>query len=550
MRALLVACGFVFASSAFADVDSRLAETGRAIETVLAATPQPGLIIGITDRQSLRKVIVHGYADLKTRTPLKADSRLAIGSISKAFTSIALLQLADEQRFDLHAPITRYLPWLDIHSKFAAMTGHDMMSHTAGLPYYLTDSASSRFAGLELKTFEPTYAPGTHWQYSNTGYQLLGYALENIEGSRYSKIIQRRVLQPLGMTSSSSIIDDAERASMTASYTRWPYDGKYVEAPWFEYTAGDGSIVSTVSDMSAYTRFILNRGVGPKGRVLSERAFAALTTPVRDDYGYGLWIRREDGQTVISHGGGIAGFRSHIEAHMEEGFALVFLSNGGIGEPLRKWVTASVAAAFADHPAPPPFTPERDPLTANLSDYAGSYGSASEPAASRRPKLQFAVVNGNLTLKQAAGDQPLQRIGIDAFRVAGDSNDNQAYIFTRAAEGRVVQVSHGAEWYVTKEFTDPVASSTHDYSTFVGHYVYPGPEGPAGRIFVRSGELVGVFAWEEQLFTQKFVPLESGVFRMGDEDYSPERARFDGIVDGHAQRLTISGVPLYRRETQ
>jgi D-alanyl-D-alanine carboxypeptidase len=553
MRVVLLAFGLAFGSTVLADTDSRLAETAKAIEKVLASSPKPGLIIGVTDRHTLRKVIVHGYADLKTRTPLKADSRLAIGSISKAFTSVALLQLADEQRFDVHAPITRYLPWLDIHSRFAAMTGHDLMSHTAGLPYYLTDSASSRFAGLELKEFEPPYAPGAHWQYSNTGYQLLGYALENIEGARFSQVIRRRVLEPLGMANSSSIIDDAERARMTTSYARWPYDGKYVEAPWFEYTAGDGSIVSTVSDMSAYTRFILNRGRGPSGRVLSERAFAALTTPVLDEYGYGLWIRQEGGHTVISHGGGIAGFRSHIEAHMDEGFALVFLSNGGIGEPLRKWVTEAVAAAFADRAAPPPMAPERDPLAANVSEYAGSYAFAGQSAASPGAKMQFIVVKGTLVLKGAGADKPLQRIGIDAFRIAGDSDDYQAYIFTRTAnktDGKVVEVSHGAEWYVTKEFTDPVASSTPDYSAFVGHYVYPGPEGPVGRIFVRSGELVGVFAWEEQLFTEKFAPIGPGEFRVGQEDFSPERARFDGIVDGHAQRLIISGVPLYRRETQ
>jgi len=553
MRVLLLAFGLVFGSTVLADTDSRLAATAKVIEKVLASSPKPGLIIGISDRHSLRKVIVHGYADLKTRTPLTADSRLAIGSISKGFTSVALLQLADEQRFDVHAPITRYLPWLDIHSRFAAVTGHDLMSHTAGLPYYLTDSASSRFAGLALKEFEPTYAPGAHWQYSNTGYQLLGYALENIEGTRYSQVIQRRVLEPLGMSSSSSIIDDAERARMTTSYARWPYDGKYVEAPWFEYTAADGSIVSTVADMGAYTRFILNRGVGPNGRVLSERAFAAFTTPVLDDYGYGLWIRQESGHTVISHGGGIAGFRSHIEAHMDEGFALVFLSNGGIGEPLRKWVTESVAAAFADRAAPAPMAPERDPLMANLGEYAGSYGRAGQSAASPSANMQFAVVKGTLVLKGAGADKPLQRIGIDAFRIAGESDDFQAYIFTRAAgkaDSKVVQVSHGADWYVTEEFADPVTSSTQDYSAFVGHYVYPGPEGPVGRIFVRSGELVGVFAWDEQLFSEKFVPLGSGDFRMGQEEYSPERARFDGVLDGHAQRLIISGVPLYRRETQ
>jgi CubicO group peptidase (beta-lactamase class C family) len=87
------------------------------------------------------------------------------------------------------------------------------------------------------------------------GYQLLGYVLENIEHAPLPEILQRGVLEPLGMSHSSAIIDDAERMRMSLSYTRWPYDGKFVEYPWYEYTAGDGSIVSTVADMSAYTRF-------------------------------------------------------------------------------------------------------------------------------------------------------------------------------------------------------------------------------------------------------------------------------------------------------
>src|SRR5579871_4802781 len=148
MRTLFLVFGLVFGCTAFAGPDTRLAEAVTAIEGVLAASPKPGIIIGITDRQTLRKVLVHGYADLKTRVPLTADSRLGIGSISKAFTSIALLQLADEHRFDAHAPITKYLTWLDIHSGYEVITGHDLMSHTAGLPNYLTDAASSRYVGI------------------------------------------------------------------------------------------------------------------------------------------------------------------------------------------------------------------------------------------------------------------------------------------------------------------------------------------------------------------------------------------------------------------
>lgn len=551
MRTGFALLALALAAPALAGVDTRLDEAGRTIEAALAASPRPGLIIAVTDRDRLRKLMVHGYADLKARTPLKADSRLAIGSISKAFTSIALLQLADEGRFDLDAPVTRYLPWLELHSRYAAMSGRSLMSHTSGLPNYLPDAASSRFAGIELKNFEPTYPPGAHWHYSNTGYQLLGYVIESIEGRSLAGIIQRQVLEPLAMNSSSAVIDDAQRAHMAVSYVRWPYDGKYVEAPWFEYTAGDGSIVSTAADMSAYARFILNRGMGPKGRVLSESAFKLLTTPVLADYGLGLWNEKSDGHVVISHGGGIAGFRSFVEAHMDEGFGLVFLSNGGIGTDLRKWVTSVVAAAFADRPPPAAFKPASDRLLADLGDFAGSYGLASEPVVSRKPRLRFEVQDDRLVLK-GHEDKPLQRIGVDAFRVAGDSDDISPYIFTRANgkdEGEVVEVSHGADWYVTSRYSGQAGPVGPIYASYVGHYVYPGPEGPDYRIYIRDGELVGVGDWAEEQYVEKFTPLGTDTFRIGEEPFSPERAYFDSIVEGRALRLMISGVPLYRRDT-
>ncbi len=551
MKALFLCAALLLPAAAIADIDARLKETSKSIEAALATLRDPGMVIGITDRQGLKKVMVHGYSDLKAQIPMKADTRLAIGSISKAFTSIALLQLADERRFDVHAPISRYLPWFHTQSKFAEVTGHDLMTHTSGLPYYLEDTASSRFAGLALKDFEPTYAPGAHWRYSNTGYQLLGYALENIEHAQLPDIIKRRVLDPLGMSHSTAIIDDAQRTTMSVSYTRWPYDGKFVEYPWFEYTAGDGSIVSTVADMSAYTRFYLNKGMGPKGRVLSEQAFAALTQPGLGDYGYGLWIRHKDGHTIISHSGGIAGFNAHIEAHMEEGFALVFLSNAHISNSFRQWVVDSVTAAFGDRPAPAPWKGEPDPLMTPLRDYVSSYRLAGEPAASRTAKLQILLLDGKLVVQGASGQKVLERMGVDAFR-AVSHDDTLAYVFTRVggkSQGKVVEVSHGSEWFVTQDFAEQTANAATDYRALVGHYVFAGPEGPNVRVFVRSGALVAGVGEGEGFFAQPLTPLAGGAFRVGDEDFAPERARFDGLADGHMQRLTIQGVPLYRRET-
>lgn len=521
----------------------------------------PGLVIGITDRRQLRTVIVHGYADLKAHRPLTADSRFAIGSVSKAFTAIALMQLAQENRFDPHVPVSRYLPSFTLHSTFAPITGRDLLSHTSGLPDYLPDSASSRYATIELHDFEPAYAPGAHWWYSNTGYQLLGYVLENVEHDRYTRIVQRRVLDPLGMSSTSPVIDDAERSRMVVSYIRWPYDRTYVEAPWFEYSAGDGSLVSTVADMCAYMRFYLNHGVGPRGPVLSESAFAALTTPVLEDYAYGVWVRKDEaGHKVITHSGGIAGFHSLVAAHMDEGFGLVFLSNGGIDEELGKWVAQVVAAAF--NGTNPPALPAKnaDSEQTDVAQYAGQFrltgpsDSGAQGSASSAAQLEFVLAGDRLFLKGERGNIFLERMGSDVFRASGTATDGLPFIFGRSAndkhKGKVTDVSHGALWYAGASFTQPVNSSTpKEYASYVGHFVNNGPEGPVARVFVRNGHLMMLLSEDEAAIAEPLEPVGSALFRIGKVAYSPERARFDTLVDGQALRLLVSGVPLYRKDT-
>ncbi len=535
------------------EVNARLMQAAEAIDQALERSSMPGLVVGITDRHTLRKVIVHGYADLKTRRPLTADSRFAIGSISKAFTAIALMQLMQEHRFDPHAPITRYLPSLVVHSRFAPITGRDLMSHTSGLPNYLPDSASSRYAAIELKDFEPGYAPGAHWWYSDTGFQLLGYVLENIEHEPYTKILRRRVLDPIGMVSTSAIIDDAERKRMVVSYVRWPYDGSFVEAPWFEYSAGDGSIVANVADMSAYVRFILNRGAGDKGRVLSESMFATLTTPVLEDYAYGLWVRKENGRTVISHPGSIGGFHAAIEAHMEDGFGLVFLCNAGIDEDLKKWIVSAVTAAFEGAALPAPPAASAEPAQLDPREYAGRFQLAgSNASGSGGATLTFAVAQDHLFLKSEHGDIPMERMGKDLFRATGDAVGFLPFVFGRSGKdgkGTVTSVSQGAHWYAAEGFPEPLQpAAPEEYASYVGHYVNNGPEGPVARVFVRNGRLMMLLSEDEEATPEPLQPLGPGQFRIGKADYCPERARFDTIVEGQALRLFVSGVPLYRKD--
>jgi D-alanyl-D-alanine carboxypeptidase len=482
-----------------------------------------------------------------------AESRFAIGSISKAFTAIALLQVAQEHRFDPHAPVSRYLPSLVVHSRFAPITGHDLLSHTSGLPNYLSDSASSRFAAVELRDFEPTYAPGAHFWYSNTGYQLLGYVLENIEHGTYATVLRRRVLDPLGMTSTSATIDDAERNRMVVSYVRWPYDGNFVEAPWFEYSAGDGSLVANVADMSAYVRFILNWGMGDKGRVLSESSFATLTTPVLEYYAYGLRVHAEGGHTIIGHTGSIGGFHSAVEAHVDQGFGLVLLANAALAPELKKWIVSTLIAAYDGGPPPPQPTAGAESALPDLHEYAGKFHlEAGKTDNNVNAALTFVYSDDRLFLVGEHGNIALDRMGLDLFRGAAAAAGILPFVFGRSGadeKTRVTSVSQGALWYAADGFPEPLRPAVpQEYASYVGHFMNNGPEGPVARVFVRNGALMMLLSEDEEATPLPLEPLGPDLFRIGEQEFSPERARFDSLVEGHALRLFISGVPLYRKD--
>jgi CubicO group peptidase (beta-lactamase class C family) len=170
LRLLVLLAGSVAAQQT--DTAARLDRAFTAIDRALAASTNPGMVIGITDRDRTLKIGAYGYADIQARKPVTADTLFEIGSVTKSFTAISLMQLFDEGRFDPQAPLSKYLPWFQVKSKFRAITGHDILTHTAGLQSYRPDLASMPFAAWSLRDFEPSYAPGEHYWYSNLGSRL------------------------------------------------------------------------------------------------------------------------------------------------------------------------------------------------------------------------------------------------------------------------------------------------------------------------------------------------------------------------------------------
>jgi D-alanyl-D-alanine carboxypeptidase len=463
---LLLAC--IAASGQSDTLAARLDRAYVEIGKVVQTSSVPGMVVGITDRNGTLKIFTHGYADVKTKAPITGDSLFEIGSITKSFTAITLMQLMDEGRFDPQAPITKYLPWFEVKSKFAPITGHHLLTHTAGIPNYRPDLASMPYATYSLRDFEVSYAPGKHYWYSDIGFQTLGYVVERIEGVPYHTVIERRIFNRLGMGSSKAVIDDELRAKLAVSYAQWPYTNEYLEQPWFEYRAADGSVASTVGDMLTYARLILNRGKTPKGRVLSERAFQMLTTPALNSYGYGLFVRSVDGNTVISHGGTIAGFHSSMEAYMNDGFGIVALGNATLNASVDAWIANTVKAAIRNEPLPKfPERPTPEQVRSTAAQWAGIYTGSGGMT------LEFVATTNGLALKKGDSTAPLTRVGRDAY--ASDAGDLMEFPFAFERDGgKVVAVSHGSDWFHGAAYKRPTEFKTPpEFTAFVGRYEKP-----------------------------------------------------------------------------
>ncbi len=507
----------------------------------------PGVSLALTDRRRLLHVATYGFSDLEARRPLTPDHLLEIGSITKSFTSIALLQLHDEGRFDPRAPVTTYLPWFKVQTTFAPLTSHDLLTHTAALPRDRDDIPSSLYQAVAVADRVVGEAPGRHFRYSNIGYQVLSHLLEAIDGRPYGDLIKARVLDRLGMTHTAPTLTHALRPRMAIGYEDL-FDDRpghpshpRVQGTWVEYGEGDGSIASTPADMAAYVRMLLNRGAGPSGRLVSEEGFGLLIQPAIDagegwSYGYGLETRKADGHTIVAHSGGMIGYYARIMGDLTSGLGVAIMINGpGSSVEIANFALQVADSAVRGRPLPP--LPPDDPLTRVKSpaDYAGTFTSPDGR------KLVLSAEGDHLILTHAGKKLVLETRDDDRFYVPHADFSMFLLAFGRD-DGRVVEASYGSDWYAGEHYAGPRSfDHPREWDAYVGHYRTVNPWESNFRLLLRKGQLLFSTTESEEAVT----PLEGGLFRVG-EDYSAERLRFDTVIGGRALQANLSGVPYYR----
>ena len=503
-------------------------------EELLDVRGLPGLSLAVTDRDGLVASATFGYADLSARRPVAAETAFEHGSIGKTFTAVVLLQLHDEGRLDLQAPVVRHLPWFDVRSEHGPIAVQHLLTHTAGLVMGSDASGDSRFDVWALRETETGFPPGERFHYSNVGYRTLGYLLEDLTGRPYPELVRERILEPLGMAATDPAVTGETRRRLAVGYERW-YDDRphrrhdpWVPAPWLETSTADGSLAGTAEDLAVFLRALLNRGRG----LLAPESFELMLREADEwTYGYGL----ESRGTLVRHGGSMPGFGSTMLGDLEAGLGVVVLVNSTDEGGLTEEVAEAARDLYRGAAAAPPAVP--DPVVVeNAEDYAGTYSNAER-------RLVLASEGERLVLEQAGARVSLERRRGDRF--LADHPDFALFPLAFERDGdMVVAAVHGSDVYAREGARAvPADTAPPEWSAYPGHYRAYNPWLTNFRILLRRGRLLLAYPKGPE---DSLTPLEDGLFRVGVDEWSPERLRFDAIVDGRALRANLSGCDYFR----
>jgi D-alanyl-D-alanine carboxypeptidase len=537
------------------DVDAVVERISAYLDRRMGELLAPGVQIALTDSDGTLAMVCHGFANAEARTPVESHHRFQIGSISKGFTVMALLQEREAGNLDLGAPVTEYLPWLEIASPYAPITVHHLLSHTAGLILGTEFTGEATHALWSLHQLEPGYAPGERFWYSNDGYKALGLILERITGRPWFDVVGERVMSVAGMEDAPPTITHNIRPSLAVGYGA-PFDDRpwqpahgLAPAVWSESGTADGTISATADELAGYVRLLLNRGEGvikDESFELMSRSFAPDVDTPGDVYGYGLkWVD----ERFLGHSGSTIGYVALALCEPQTGFGVAICANGmGPRIDLARFALATLAAAAAGDT--PPVVPER-PAEASVPDAERYDGEFRGVYPGERSSFEVRADGDRLLL---VGDREAQLAPFDSpdsglFLVDDRELDRFVFRFTGTSDGgRPTVLDHGPDRYV-RDGGVPGAPVVTDVEPYVGHYRTHDPWQANIRVFVRDGAL-----WlqdnssdEARYHERPLEPFGNG-FRVG-ESWSPDRIWFDSVIDGRATRAVYDGASMYRMFT-
>jgi CubicO group peptidase (beta-lactamase class C family) len=327
---------------------------------------------------------------------IDADSLFRAGSVTKVFTAIAVLQLMEQGKLKLDDPVSLYLPNVHVDNPWAKtdpVRVKDLLSHTAGFRdadvteiYVEKADASAPLSQVVAKyPFQVRWRPGTRQAYSNFGYLIAGLLIEQLSGEPFESLLARTILQPLKMNSSNFSQQESVLSTLVAGHGSALTGGKDRVPAMPVSVRPAGSLVTSLNDLTRFSRMLLNEGELDGARIISKTSFDLMLTSAMDKnsathqaaYGLGLYpVSRESGR-YFCHSGGIDGFLSNICFSKQQNMAFVALSNAMTlsgGQVFNKALPLLAKAQL----------PEAQPLDFDIKPWLGFY----RPQSSRQQSME------------------------------------------------------------------------------------------------------------------------------------------------------------------
>ena len=269
----------------------------------------------------------YGFANYEHEVPNTPETKLRLGSITKQFTSMAIMQLQEKGLLNVSDTVAKYIP---DYPRGNEITIHQLLTHTAGIPNitafpkyqkkkikpHTLEQLINRFKD---KTLE--FKPGEKYRYSNSGYILLSYIIEKASGKKYETILKENIFVPLEMNNSG--YDKARLIIKKRASGYGKEDDKLINADYIDmsFPAGAGALYSTVKDLYLWDQTLYTE------KLVTKKSLKTIFTPFKEHYGYGWVIGKLYNHNFIAHRGGIDGFSTHIGRFPDDKICIIILSN-------------------------------------------------------------------------------------------------------------------------------------------------------------------------------------------------------------------------------
>jgi CubicO group peptidase (beta-lactamase class C family)/imidazolonepropionase-like amidohydrolase/Tol biopolymer transport system component len=349
-----------------------LAAVDTLVRRTMARLKVPGLALAVVRRGEVLLARGYGVAELENGTAVTDETMFQSGSLGKQFTSAGIMALVEDGKLDLDASVRRYVP--EAPPTWEPIRIRHLLDHSAGLPDYTTDGFDYRrdYTDTDLLRMAGAlpleFAPGTRWNYSNTGYVVLGIVMTRVTGMPYHAFLRQRIFTPAAMPTIRVITESAVVPHRAHGYL--PVASGWEHATWVApqlNTTADGSMLLSLRDMIAWNEIVRTRAV------LTPQSWARILAPMTLNsgrtypYGFGWFIGEAGGAPLHEHGGTWQGFVTQYSRYTGHDLAVVVLSNARTMAP---GVLATAVAALYDSalaPVPPPTTPRTDPDAATTA---------------------------------------------------------------------------------------------------------------------------------------------------------------------------------------